>query len=237
VHVMDGHANHLTNGGTLTTVDGIAGMAVLAGAGDETIENSGMIVGSIDLGTGTNQINNLPGGILKTGSLVDLGGGLLSNDGVLEPGGSETSRLTTMTGDLDFSSTSFLKIELGGDLRGDEYDVLEVLGDITLQGGTLEVSLINDFVPSDGSIFDILDFESLSGTFTTVTLPVGFDWNTTQLFSDGILTVVPEPSSMLLLVAAACAAVCRVRRHTWRTSRGPTTITRSSACSTARRVV
>ena len=59
-------------------------------------------------------------------------------------------------------------------------------------GGTLNVSLINGFSPAAGQSFDILNWGSLSGTFAALSLPVlpGRAWNTSQLYTTGVLSVV-----------------------------------------------
>ena len=58
-------------------------------------------------------------------------------------------------------------------------------------GGTLKVSLINGFQPLAGNSFDILDWGTLSGTFSAIQLPTittGI-WNTTQLYTSGVLSI------------------------------------------------
>jgi len=85
---------------------------------------------------------------------------------------------------LDFdeymlASDATLEIEIGGTTPGpgdpadDGYDQINVSGEASLEG-TLQVSLINDFVPSPGDTFDFLTFGSLSGDFSQVTGPLGF---------------------------------------------------------------
>jgi hypothetical protein len=62
----------------------------------------------------------------------------------------------------------------------------------TVQGGTLQLSLINSFTPTAGNSFDILDWGSLSGTFSSLTLPsltAGLMWNASQLYTAGLLSV------------------------------------------------
>ncbi len=59
-------------------------------------------------------------------------------------------------------------------------------------GGTLAVSLIEGFAPAAGQSFDILDWGSLSGEFSSLRLPVlaGLNWDTSQLYSAGVLAVM-----------------------------------------------
>ena len=80
-------------------------------------------------------------------------------------------------------------MEIGGLIAGDECDKLVVTGAASL-AGTLDVSLINDYMPSNGDVFDVLDFASASGGFTTFNLPTldgGLTWVTDQLIVDGRL--------------------------------------------------
>jgi len=98
-----------------------------------------------------------------------------------------------------------LEIELGGTIRGNEYDVLVVDGNLTLDGN-LNVLAIGGFEPQAGDIFDILDldFESgtLSGTFSPVLLPDlpgMLGWGSSHLYSSGTLSVIPEPATLPLL--------------------------------------
>jgi hypothetical protein len=70
-----------------------------------------------------------------------------------------------------------------------------VAGQLSL-GGTLAVSLIGSsfglFEPKAGDSFDILDWDSVSSAFTSINLPelAGLAWDTSQLYSTGVLVVV-----------------------------------------------
>jgi hypothetical protein len=91
-----------------------------------------------------------------------------------------------------FSSPGTLQVELGGTMPGVDYDQLLATGSFTA-AGTLSVSLINSFAPHAGDNFNILDFASLSGTFANIQLPnlgSSLGWNTSQLYTSGVLSVV-----------------------------------------------
>jgi fibronectin-binding autotransporter adhesin len=94
-------------------------------------------------------------------------------------------------GNLHFTSTTRLKIELGGTTEGIQYDQVHVSEQLSLDG-TLQVSLISSFAPAAGDSFDILDWGSLSGAFSAINLPTltGLVWNTSQLYTIGVLRVV-----------------------------------------------
>jgi hypothetical protein len=83
-----------------------------------------------------------------------------------------------------------LEMELGGTTAGTAYDEIQATGALSLSG-TLHVSLINGFVPTTGQAFDILDWGTLSGTFSSISLPTlsGLAWNTSQLYTTGVISV------------------------------------------------
>jgi hypothetical protein len=59
----------------------------------------------------------------------------------------------------DYILDGSLRIEIGGTVPGLEYDQLLVEGTAVLNG-TVEIVLINGFVPADGDIFDIIIAQS-----------------------------------------------------------------------------
>jgi hypothetical protein len=82
-------------------------------------------------------------------------------------------------------------MELGGTARGSQYDAILASGTLGLDGA-LQVALINGFAPSAGNSFDILDWGTLNGTFDTLQLPAltgGLTWNTSQLYTSGVLSI------------------------------------------------
>jgi len=82
-------------------------------------------------------------------------------------------------------------MEVGGTTAGGSYDQIRATGTLSL-GGTLAVSLINDFNPMAGNSFDILDWGGLAGTFSSIQLPTlagGLHWNTSQLYTTGVLSI------------------------------------------------
>lgn len=174
VRLLDGANNRVTNYGMLTTTVGISGTAMLAGAGNETVDNHGTIVGSIDLGSGANSVSNSPTGILNTGPQINLAGGLLTSGGLLSPGGAGTTEQTQIVGDLQLTSTSVLAMQLGGDLVG-QYDQLyhNTPDGSAVLGGELLVSLVGSYVPAVGDAFDVVTaVGGVTGEFSVENLPV-----------------------------------------------------------------
>jgi hypothetical protein len=136
------------------------------------------------------------GGTLSIGSLGTVKGsgsisGTVQNGGTVAPGSSPG--ILQISGSYTQTAGGKLQIELGGTTQGTGYDQLAVSGAVTL-GGTLQVSLMNSFAPALGNRFDILDWGSLSGTFSTVTLPTPLSgtlgWGTSALYSAGVLSVI-----------------------------------------------
>ena len=85
---MDGAYNTLNNRGTVTTLDGIIGSAVKSiesdidtfnlDRGNETINNYGTIIGSVNLGGGRNTFNNYQSGAFDAGSTSTWAPAILS---------------------------------------------------------------------------------------------------------------------------------------------------------------
>jgi fibronectin-binding autotransporter adhesin len=111
--------------------------------------------------------------------------------GTYSPGLSPT---IATVGSITLAPTNTLLMEVGGTTAGGSYDQIQATDTLSL-GGTLAVSLINGFAPAAGSSFDILDFipGNLSGTFASLSLPslaAGLTWNISQLYMNGLLSVV-----------------------------------------------
>jgi hypothetical protein len=97
----------------------------------------------------------------------------------------------TMVGSIIFGASNTLIMEVGGTVRGDEHDAIVASGHLGF-GGTLQVTLINAFTPAISDSFDLFDWASFSGSFSTFNLPAlgaGLMWDTTQLYTDGALSI------------------------------------------------
>jgi len=71
-----------------------------------------------------------------------------------------------ITGAYIQSSAGALDANITGANSG-QFNVLNVTGTATL-GGTLNIGLLNNFVPTIGSTFEILTARRVTGTFATV---------------------------------------------------------------------
>lgn len=117
-------------------------------------------------------------------------------EGVLSPGYSPGC--INFGGNVTFGITSILITEVGGTTPCTEYDRVDVANQLTINGATLEVILINGFVPAYGDTFDILNWGSLTGSFgaidtTAATLSYPLQWDTSQLYLTGELIVGVQP--------------------------------------------
>jgi hypothetical protein len=81
--------------------------------------------------------------------------------------------------DFTQAATGIVSIELGG-TTADQIGQIQVTGNATL-AGTLQVALVNGFMPQAGNSFRILTFGSRLATFTTL---VGWDLPRTVLYEN-----------------------------------------------------
>jgi T5SS/PEP-CTERM-associated repeat protein len=218
--VPDGHGSFVYTGGSLQ-VDGTlqvtnggvavafsvgigpAGLARVDGANSrwnvvQVLDPKGKPYGGNLAVNGTLDVSN--SGTVSIGDLMTIGpqgtvkgdgniDGIVSNGGLVTPGTSPGA--LHINGNYTQIAAGKLQIELAGTMLGTNYDQLLVSGGITLDG-TLDVSLINAFAPHEGDSFDILDFTSLTGIFSTVNLPAltgSLQWDTSQLYTSGVLSV------------------------------------------------
>ncbi len=135
-------------------------------------------------------------------------------DGTFDPGQSPAE---LQVGNLFFSEDNLLILELGGLERGDEFDALISDGSLSFDG-ELQISLINGFNPNLDDSFDLFDFVSSSGQFSILTLPTlqsGLTFDTSQLYSSGVISVVavPEPGAIFLVPLFGCLVFSRRRRE------------------------
>ncbi|AJD47440.1 putative outer membrane autotransporter barrel domain-containing protein [Isoalcanivorax pacificus W11-5] len=128
---FDAGRNELHNSGTLSTMDGAAGLVVHSIGGDTRINNeaSGVLHGAIRLAAdGNNLLHNL--GTVLAGTEIDLGDGVFRNEGIL--GLAEGVGHSVLNGDLTQSETGSLMLRF--DQRDGTADRLHVTGTAELAG-------------------------------------------------------------------------------------------------------
>jgi hypothetical protein len=156
-------------------------------------------------------VGDFPGAIVLTGYVEGIG--TLDNvtvTGTLSPGLS-TTRL--YVGNLDIGAAGELLMELGGPAVGSGHDQIFSTGVLSL-GGALAIELIGQFDPQLGNEFDLFD-GAISGEFATFDLPglpSGLTWDTNSLYTDGTISVTPEPATMVILALGGLAVIRRRRR-------------------------
>jgi autotransporter-associated beta strand protein len=132
--------------------------------------------------------------------------------GTLAPGLSGDATVALSVGSATFQSGSLLQVDLGGTTRGGNYDGFTVTGHAVLDG-TLQVSLVDGFVPALGDAFLLVSFGSSSGTFAGLQMPVlpsGLGWQLTTEPSGSVWATVsntvdvePHAPTVSLLRAAS----------------------------------
>jgi uncharacterized protein with beta-barrel porin domain len=171
VSLQDGQDNTFTNHGTITTFGGIGGMAISGASGNETIENHGTTIGSVDLGGGGNDFHNNPSGIFDAGAIVRLGqGNTLTNAGLLSPGGSGTALTTVIDGNLVQTGSGVFEAEVYSD---GEHDRLLVTGDSAQLDGTLQI-VREQGLYRNGTTYSLLEVtgaQGISGSLGNLLLP------------------------------------------------------------------
>lgn len=151
-----------------------------------------------------------PGFVIENGGIMEgtngeyLNGRNLENSGTVRPGlgtGTAGTFFYGGNGGETFIQTAAgtLEIELGGTTQGTQYDHLDAepgppVCNVNLDG-TLDVSLIGGFTPSDGDTFTIITSDNIAGTFATTNMPAGFSitYNATSVVLD--YTAPPQSTS------------------------------------------
>jgi fibronectin-binding autotransporter adhesin len=174
--------------GTLTITTPFA-QAMLGGTGtDDVLVKPGATL------NGTGYVSSdvyLQGG--KLAGTLRLGG-TLTNESEVGPGGSAGT--ITVDGSYTQAAAGTLKVEIGG-AQANMFDRLLIAGNATLDG-TLEISLINGFVPQVGDSFVILTTNARQGQFATVNGTV---------IAGGLVFVVQYTNTSVKLVVQPAAGV------------------------------
>ena len=186
---------------------------VPACSGNDTVNNNGTVNGTVDLGTGANAFNNNPGATFNPGALVNLGAGnALTNEGILEPGGSETALEMILNGDLVQAAAGILEIEIGGFTPG-TFDFIDITGTANLTGGNINFSFLPDYdiaseiTPGQSMTLQFLNagyIESFASAISYGFLgsPVGFRYGVFQE-DNGLYfkatNAIPAPGAFLLV--------------------------------------
>lgn len=198
------------NGGTVTANHLIGSQATVSlNGGTLSLRSITLHPSQFDWTAGVLELRD-SGTIALPGEATDLSAG-------------RTFRITRDTGPATLQLAG-LSIGIAG---VGEHGKLEATGTGTpaavQRGGVLNLYLQDGFIPSHGDRFDLFDWGLATGTFTAINLPElgeGLRWDTSELYTTGVVSVAPEPSVGALLAALSVLLVRRRRgsNHLNRTS-------------------
>ena len=132
--------------------------------------------------------------VFVVGANDTLGGSGSINVSILNTGTISPGYSPGIQNVASFTQTvsGILEIEIGGLTAGTQYDQINVTG-LAILDGSLAISLIDGYRPTEGATFDIMTFSSVSGRF---------DSGTGLLFADeGIYFEVTQNTNSLTLIA------------------------------------
>jgi PKD-like domain/SprB repeat len=146
---------------------------------DGNIVNNGNFAINYQLFHPNGSFINNSGGILTGVDMLTMNPSMTINNGTISPGTSP-GRLS-FNNNLKNGNTSVWNIQIGGLTAITQHDQIEVKSPYTDSiNGTLNISLINSFLPSLGDSVIIEKHGSLVGTFASITgqsIPGGLFWN------------------------------------------------------------
>ncbi len=179
-----------------------------------TVINQGTleISGTSALGSGEVTVN--AGGTLAGNGSV---AGNTTVHGTVAPGSSPG--LLDFEGDLTFTANSVLSLEISSTgARGVNFDAIDVGGTLTIDPtATLVLTYIDGYSPQVGNTFQFLNFSVVDGEFLFNTdIGGGLSWDTSNLYTTGEMTVIPEPSTWALLGMGAAVTFWFGRRRVLR---------------------
>lgn len=205
--------------GTSAAISGAGGLNKI-GTGSLNVRESSTYSGGTTVSSGTLLVNNFYGSATGTGEVfVDSGGtlggnGFIEGDttiaGVLSPGNSigTLSFAGAIPVSLILQGTSTVNMEIASLF---DHDLIMSNGPIEF-GGTLQVSLLNGYVPVVGNTFALFSSPNPGiGQFQNISFSdpgISGDFNS----SNGVLTIsaIPEPNTLSLLIGLFVAsALCR----------------------------
>jgi hypothetical protein len=180
-----------------------SGKIIVSGgaAGNATFYDRVINNGELRVSTGSRAV--FFGLVSGTGSFT--GGGAKQYEGGLSLGASPA--LVSMEGEVEIVGKQVV-MELAGPTPGNganNHDKTVFAGPVTLSDAPdLVVVLLAGYRPAAGARFDLFDWDGgVTGEFDLV-LPIGYQWDTTALYSSGeigVAAAVPEPQTWATLLA------------------------------------
>ena len=160
--------------------------------GTTTVTDGGLFIDATHIGGGDYTVL---GGTLGGSGTIDSGV-TVGDGGIIEPG---FATGIFSADSVDFESGSVLSIDIASLTDFDQLLLNQAL--IIDPGATLNINVLDGFVPTVGDEFNILDFGSSSGVFGTVsTSSPGseIEWDLSRLQSEGVISVLSDGTSVLL---------------------------------------
>ncbi|WP_044891619.1 beta strand repeat-containing protein [Opitutus terrae] len=205
-------------GATWSGVLSGTGELTKAGAATLTLSGSNTFSGGTTVSAGTLLVS----GALTNSAVTVESGATLAGRGTIKSvavlgGGTlalgDTRGTMNITDDLTLAGTSTVALYLASD---SSYDHLAVGGTI-FANGILSVQLAGTYSPLTGASFDLFD-GTFSGVFSDPQLPslgTGLMWNTSALYTDGVISVqaIPEPATWAGLAGLLGLAVAMWHRR------------------------
>jgi len=107
---------------------------------------------------------------LEQGRAFNTAGSGFSNPGILEISGG--SRLN-VAGTYTQESSGLLRLVLGGSSSGAAMPAIVATGTASL-AGTVQIELAPGFIPQNGQVLHVIEAAAISGSFTNIIVPAGF---------------------------------------------------------------
>ena len=196
----------------------MSGSRIVTTGGATTTFFDDVVHNGTEIRTSANSHSVFLGSVTGGGNFT--GSGTVYFEGDLRPGNSPA--LISFGGDLVLGSTSTLHIELGS-LELDEYDQLQIAGDLSIDGhlmvslldghslGSNQQYLIANIGGSRTGFWNGLNEGSLVGSYGGTDLFITYSANNGSGIA--LFTAVPEPNSLLLLAACLAWATGTRRRR------------------------
>lgn len=226
-----------TFSGTISNGTGSTVSLTKSGSGTQVFGGANTYGGGTTVSEGTLLIDNVTGSGLGTGAVLVSGNGTLGGtgavtlaagnsvtvQGVLDVGNGAGAAIFDVTtsggGTLAFSNNSALHLDIWTNTLSGA-DRLATTGGVSI-GTNVTLTLANagGIVFANGNSFDLFDWGTTpSGSQFVLSLPSlsgGLSWDTSTLYTTGVISVVPEPGTAALLIFVGMSILLRGR--SWNT--------------------
>jgi hypothetical protein len=144
--------------------------------------------------------------------------GKIRNSGKTAAG--KSPGLLTVEGPYEQDANGSVEVELAGTNAGESYDQLAVYGAATLDG-SLNVTLLNGFVPKTGDRFEVMRFDSRTGTFPVSNgLRIGGNMVLAPLYSATNLVLVATNANLVTPLLTAGTGADQRLHLSWENEAG-----------------